>query len=259
MFLYYKKRYQTCLQMLDCARKEFTVLKDEILSYAGVLDPMAEGWVTVLVGKEENRERVKYTQATKEYYVDVLLGVSTDSGDLMGVVENCSLSAGSYKQDEIMKIISAISSFPDLYEQRVSRLANKKFQGKPLWLYALEDRYIADEDLPLNEVQLFERELVAMYEISEKVLIDDLVSMGEVFGGNFRMDRILPSWNRLFGERLIEKAYQYFKIITLRLKVSKGFFVREFVKDVSRQVNYPLVIYRLKRTKVEERDLVTVI
>lgn len=251
MFLYYKKRFQTCLQMLEQARREFPELRDQTMSYAGVLDPMAEGWVSVLVGKEENRDRVRYTQSDKEYLVDIVAGVSTDSGDLMGVVEEFVGEVGN--SGVVMKVVSAVERYSASFEQQVSRFANKKVRGKPLWLHALEGREIADQDLPAQRVEIFERELVGRSEVSGEFLLEEVMSMSEVFGTTFRMERIVPSWDRWFVEHGVGKGTVLsLPVITVRLVVSKGFFVREFVRTIGREVGVPLVVFRLRRTKILE-------
>lgn len=245
MFLYYKKRFQTCLQMLEEARHEFPQLRDEVLSYVGILDPMAEGWVGVLVGKQENRDRLAQTQAVKEYVVDVLVGVSTDSGDLMGKVEKHQLSVDSF-QLERNKVINTFENFAGEFGQRVSRFANKKFQGKPLWWYQLNDVDLPEEALEERQVRILDREVLGIGEVSAEYLAGELEAMANVFGMNFRMDKIIPSWDVVFSD----PQKTVFDLIQFRLVVSKGFFVREFVRELSKLTEIPLVVFKLKRAKI---------
>jgi tRNA pseudouridine(55) synthase len=250
MFLYYKKRFQTCLQMLDEARHEFPQLEDEVLSYVGILDPMAEGWVGVLVGKEENRERLKYSQAVKEYVVKVLVGVSTDSGDLMGVVESCQLEVGSFQLGR-NKVVNAVESFPEEFSQKVSRFANKKYLGKPLWWYKLHNVDVPEEALVERKVRILDREVMGIGEVSGEYLAGEIESMADVFGMSFRMDRVIPSWDVVFSDVQNTK----FDVIQIRVVVSKGFFVREFVREISRRVGVPLVVLNLRRSKIFDLPL----
>ena len=60
----YKKRGETPLQALNRLRKEAPKLENEILSYAGRLDPLAEGLMLVLIG-EANKKREKYLNLDK--------------------------------------------------------------------------------------------------------------------------------------------------------------------------------------------------
>lgn len=245
MFLHYKRRYQTCLQMLDEIRREFEVLRNKKMSYAGVLDPMAEGWVPILVGKEENQNRVQYTQSAKEYVVGILLGVQTDSNDLMGVVERFG-TRNLRKAEILFEIARKLEEFPTEYRQKVSVFANKKYRSKPLWWYKLNEVDLPEEAFVERSVRIWEREVVSLREVTREYLVEEIVAMSEVFGESFRMSRIVPSWGKFFEEVSMES----FVVLEARLVVSKGFFVREFVRDLGKQVGVPMCILTLKRTKI---------
>ena len=58
------------------------------LAYAGRLDPMASGKLLILIG-DECKVQEKYHSLDKEYHVEVLLGVSSDSGDVLGLLSPC--------------------------------------------------------------------------------------------------------------------------------------------------------------------------
>jgi tRNA U55 pseudouridine synthase TruB len=66
MILIDKKVGETPLELINRIRIEMPELKDERLSYAGRLDPMAEGQMLILVG-DENDNREKYLGLDKEY------------------------------------------------------------------------------------------------------------------------------------------------------------------------------------------------
>jgi len=66
------------------------------MTYAGRLDPLAEGLLLVLTG-EECKNKEKYLGLDKEYEVDVLFGFATDTYDILGKV----LSAKNYSKSEI--------------------------------------------------------------------------------------------------------------------------------------------------------------
>lgn len=248
MFLHYKRRYQTCLQMLDEIRREFEALRDKKMSYAGVLDPMAEGWVPILVGKEENQDRVRHTQSVKEYVVGILLGIQTDSNDLMGVVEKFE-SASLRRAATLFEIVKSLEEFPSSHKQKISAFANKKYRSKPLWWYKLNEGDLPEEALVERSVQIWDREVVSMREVTREYLVEEIVAMSEVFGESFRMPKIVPSWGKFFEEVLVES----FVVLEVRMTVSKGFFVREFVRDLSVQTGVPMCAHTLKRTKVLEQ------
>jgi tRNA pseudouridine55 synthase len=66
-------------------REQRRDLWNETLSYAGRLDPMAEGVLLCLVGSA-NARREAYLDLNKEYILDVLFGFSTDTYDILGKV-----------------------------------------------------------------------------------------------------------------------------------------------------------------------------
>ena len=67
----YKNEGETPLECLERFRVEQPIYKDAVLSYAGRLDPMAEGVMLVLVD-EENKNREKYLSLDKTYEVEIL-------------------------------------------------------------------------------------------------------------------------------------------------------------------------------------------
>ncbi len=83
----YKKLGETPLECLNRLRLEKPDYKEAVLSYAGRLDPMAEGVLLVLVG-EENKNREKYLSLSKTYIVEILWGIETDTYDLLGRVSS---------------------------------------------------------------------------------------------------------------------------------------------------------------------------
>lgn len=249
MFLHYKRRYQTCLQMLDEVRREFEVLRHEKMSYAGVLDPMAEGWVPILVGKAENQNRLQHTQSAKEYKVGILLGIQTDSNDLMGIVERFE-NKNLRKAEILFEVVRRLEEFPSSYNQKVSAFANKKYRSKPLWWYKLNEVDLPEEALVERSVQILDGEIVSMQEITREYLVEEIVAMSEVFGESFRMPRVVPSWGKFFEEVIMES----FVVLEVRMVVSKGFFVREFVRDMSIETGVPMCVHTLKRTKVFEQE-----
>ncbi len=59
----------------------------ERITHTGSLDPMAEGVVVVLTG-EDRFLKEKYSNSDKEYEFEILIGVSTDSHDLLGLIND---------------------------------------------------------------------------------------------------------------------------------------------------------------------------
>src|SRR5260221_10407124 len=57
------------------------------MTYAGRLDPMAEGLLLVLCGEEIDKKE-KYLNLSKTYEFEVLWGFSSDTLDILGLVSD---------------------------------------------------------------------------------------------------------------------------------------------------------------------------
>ena len=97
----WKNTGQTPLDTIDQLRIDNPEYKDEKITYAGRLDPLAEGEMILLVGEEVHNKQ-DYLDLEKEYEVDILLGVSTDSFDILGLVEEEGVVLGAQRAEEAM-------------------------------------------------------------------------------------------------------------------------------------------------------------
>jgi tRNA pseudouridine(55) synthase len=249
MILAYKKKYQTCLQMLDELRVTQPELLNAKLSYNGILDPMAEGVVPVLVGDEENKNRAAITGSEKEYEVGVLIGVSTDSADLLGIVNGWS--------DDLVNvntIVGVVESAPSSFEQVVPMHSNRKVRGKRLWWWILKGVEIPEEERPRNRVAIVEREYLNTVSISREALLNEIDLMGKNIGERFRLSKVMESWNQYLAETNLKNYF----VLNFRLKVTSGFYVRTFVEGISRQLGIPMVVLSLKRIKIYETNMAEV-
>lgn len=82
----YKKVGETPLECLGRWVKQNPKYENMKMTYAGRLDPMAEGELLVLVG-EECYEKEKYLGLDKEYEFDILFGFGTDTYDILGLTD----------------------------------------------------------------------------------------------------------------------------------------------------------------------------
>lgn len=85
VFIAIKEEGETPLECL-IRLKEGGFLPNDKFTYAGRLDPMASGLMIFLRG-EAILEKDKYLSLDKEYEVEVLFGISTDTGDVLGKIE----------------------------------------------------------------------------------------------------------------------------------------------------------------------------
>jgi len=84
---YNRKEYRrNSSRALNRTRKLEQIDAKTPLTYAGRLDPMAEGVLIILVG-DECKKKQKYLGLDKEYEIEVLFGLETDTQDILGVIK----------------------------------------------------------------------------------------------------------------------------------------------------------------------------
>jgi len=121
----YKKLGETPRERLERLRIEKPQYAGEVLSYAGRLDPMAEGVLIALVGAE-NHKRDQYLELSKEYVLDVLFGFSTDSYDVLGKI----LGDGDPSVVTPRSIKRALNEFRGQFSQEYPPYSSKTVEGK---------------------------------------------------------------------------------------------------------------------------------
>jgi tRNA pseudouridine55 synthase len=81
----YKNRGETPLECILRFKKENPDYMNDKMTYAGRLDPLAEGLLLVLVG-DECKNKEKYLKFDRKYEVEGTFWFCTDIYDLLGVL-----------------------------------------------------------------------------------------------------------------------------------------------------------------------------
>lgn len=241
----YKNEGETPLEALDRLRVEQPEYKDAVLSYAGRLDPMAEGKLLVLVG-EENKEREKYLALDKEYEVEILFGVGTDTGDILGITTPAgpdhSKSALDGRTEGVGNVQDVIQSFVGKFTQKYPHYSSKTVQGKPLFQWAREGR-LDEIKIPEREAEIYSIGLLKTYEMSgEEILKKVSERIGKV-KGDFRQKEILNSWK----ESLVGKECMMGTIIQIRVSCSSGTYMRSLAEAIGQKAGNRAIAWSIKR------------
>ena len=239
MILINKKRGETPLQALERARKNKNSLKKEKLSYIGRLDPMAEG-AMILIAGEENNNREKYLNFDKEYEATFLLGVSTDSGDILGLINGVSVK---YPPD--ISIKRAINGLYKIKSQKYPWMSGKTIDGKKMFdIY--KDGEADKFKRPTLKVRIHKISNIKFSSIDMKKLEKDILITTNKVNGEFRQKDIVKKWREFFADKKVKKI----KIFSFKVKVSSGTFIRGFCENFEKSLKVPVLLYRLKRTKI---------
>lgn len=241
MLLISKKRGETPLHALERARKSRKSLKTEKLSYIGRLDPMAEGEMILLVGDKENKERAKYLNFDKEYEAVFLVGASTDSGDILGfltIIHQGQTLMGN-------KIKDAVLVLQKVRIQKYPWMSGKTINGKKMFdIY--KDGEIEGLRRPTIKIKVSKISGIKISKISKKKLESDIFKIIPKVSGEFRQEETLKKWKSFFSKTEV----RYFQTISFKIKVSSGTFIRGLCENLEKSLKTPVLLYKLKRTKI---------
>ncbi len=231
--LLYKKLGETPLECLSRFKKESPEYADIPMTYAGRLDPMTEGVLVALSG-EKVKEKEKYLGLSKTYVFQILWGVGTDSQDLLGlVVESHKVHKVPSESEIRMVLEKSIGKFEQKYPHYSSKSIAARFKGKEV----LEESH---------EVEVYNAKFISRKTVSNSDFLRYIVRNISLVTGAFRQKEILEKWK----ETLSKGAFDTWVIDTIRVEVSSGFYVRQFVSDLAEKLNTCATTFHIQRTQV---------
>ena len=235
-YIIWKNLGETPLEALERLASELSIPKEIPLTYAGRLDPAAEGFLIILVGDECNKKE-EYTKLTKTYMAEILIGVSTDTYDLLGIP-----TLGTEGKNVLKKVQEYLDEHMGKFMQTYPAYSSKTVDGTQLHAYA---RSGDDVELPEHEVELLSYEDLSIEEILSE---DVLVRVGEVTAtvtGDFRQAEIAQAWAEV---NLPEKM----QLLEITLTVGSGFYIRQLAEDLGKHLGTGACLYSLIRTQIGE-------
>ncbi len=238
----YKRLCETPLERLERLRAEKPEYAHEVLSYAGRLDPMAEGVLLALVGSA-NSNRNAYLDMNKEYVLDVLFGFSTDTYDILGrVMEHGDPSILTKKMIE-----KGLNEFRGSFEQEYPPYSSKAVEGKSMFEWA-RSNMLSTIVVPHKTVNIYEIELAGVYKINEKTLLNYIEQHVEKVQGDFRQEEIMRLWHR----HLRQDGDREFACATIKISCSSGAYARSIAHSLGIELGVPALALHILRTRVGE-------
>jgi tRNA pseudouridine55 synthase len=234
----FKPQCLTSLETLSIFRKSYPLYQNEKLGYAGTLDPLAEGVLVVLVG-EENKKRKEYINLDKEYIFSFILGIKTDTYDVLGKITGYS----NVEDIKKMPLQRLFSSYRGEIAQAYPPYSSKKVKGKPLFLYAKEGEFPNTEKKIRKIYEFSLKEIIA---VPPKFLEDAIVKKIKLVHGDFRQEEILSSWDLFFKKNKSSKFY----IVSAHIVCSSGTYVRTLVHDIGERLGMHATVFGISRTRV---------
>jgi tRNA pseudouridine(55) synthase len=240
----YKRPGETPLERLQRFRNAHPEYRDVPMTYAGRLDPLAEGVLLVLAGEERFR-RDAYLKLPKQYRFEVLWGFATDTGDLLGLVTKSAQSA----PDEAA-VAAVFSNFLGKILQPYPAYSSHPFEGKPLHARAREGT-LPEKNWPMKEVEVYDIAMLGYSRISYEALRAAAEAAVSGVGGDFRQEKILARWREeLLGEGSCS-------VSAVRVRCSSGTYVRGLVQSAGERLGILALALRIVRETAGEWSIET--
>lgn len=240
VFLIYKERGETLAVLIERFRLEQGVDSGIPVTYAGRLDPMAEGVVILLVGEACKRKEA-FLGFDKEYECQVLFGVSTDTFDMLGIVD--SFQPKTVSKDAFLEALHSIQGEIMLPYPPYS---SKPVDGIPLFHRARTGSL--PSTLPQKKGYIYTAQLIEMKDVSLRDYISTALQDIGFVKGDFRQDEIIKKWNEYQSDDTVVS------VATIRLVVSSGVYVRSIATHIGSLLGVLALAYSIKRISLQKNS-----
>ncbi|MDD5165200.1 MAG: hypothetical protein PHG25_01525 [Candidatus Pacebacteria bacterium] len=244
---------QTPLEALEHLRHEKGIDSSVPMTYAGRLDPMAEGLLLILIG-DECKMKDQYLGLDKEYEVEILLGIGSDTADVLGKIIQGGqiLDVRFENQRKTQKISEEIiqKQLNNLVGKRTEKYpaySSKPVNGKPLFEHA-KSGSLDDIEMPKKEIEVYSIDFLGQQEISKKELMKIIIERIQKVKGNFRQEEIVDSWKQVI--KAGGTTQEYFQVIKLKVHSSSGAYMRTLAEKLGESLGIHALALSIKRTKI---------
>jgi len=205
----HKPKGMTSREVVNQVGKIFHTKK---VGHMGTLDPLAEG-VLVLGINQGTKVIELFSSSDKEYVAEAVMGISSDTLDIMGDLEKFSLER-KYSEEEIRQVLE---SFLGTYCQEVPLYSAIHVDGKRLYEYARNEQEVK---LPTKQVNIQEIKLI-----------------------QYLQDEFPPTFTFQVSVSISPKFF-FFKFF-----LRKEFYFRSLIRDIGVKLNCPSIMKNLLRTR----------
>ncbi len=249
----YKQIGETPLETLEKFRQKMIVedpdnkevWKNTPMTYAGRLDPMAEGLLLILIG-DECKNKEKYLGLDKEYEVEIVFGISTDTYDSLGL-------ATATKKPTALKelILPDLTRYVGRFTQAYPPFSSKTIGGKQL--HELSQESNLPDRMPTKEVEIYSIEYIdskyfsqsqkVMGQIKYTELISRIQNMINLVHGDFRQKDILKGWAQM-------PNLDELPTIRIRVNCSSGTYMRSLAHKIGQDLGVGAFAVSIRRTRI---------
>lgn len=231
-----------------------SILKEDRLCYAGRLDPMAQGYMLFLTGEDVSHMRF-HLPHQKTYEFNMVLGISTESLDMVSIITEKELLQDN--QEDRAFIERCLYAFIDGYTTQAYPMVSSYVmrQGgirKPLWWYAKENIPVTP---PIKEVTIVESKIgESVYVTPKQFAFDAILRCDTVLNDKTKRDlnicAVKEQYLEMLSENVATNKNKYVLCCPMKLRVSSGFYIRQFCADFGKYIGIPCIASDITRTEI---------
>ncbi|MEK7552174.1 MAG: hypothetical protein AAB534_02035 [Patescibacteria group bacterium] len=251
---FYKKLGETPKEAIERLRKEKPEYKDSRLTYAGRLDPMAEGVLLILEGDYTEANKLEVLKLPKQYYFEVLWGFKSDTFDILGIPEK-----GKTGMVDQTKLDQALLEIKNLKEISYPPFSSKTLNGIPLFKLAREGK-LDKSKIPTRDINIFSLIKVKDFEISPEDLLKLVRERIFLVAGDFRQKETEKKWSQILSNSKdrhlrsseLQRTEEIFSVSCFRAEVSTGTYIRSLANRMGEMLGTGALCLKIVREKVGE-------
>lgn len=218
-------------------------------SYAGRLDPMAEGLLVVLEGARCD-EQEAWQHHAKEYAWELLLGVGSDSYDVLGLAQL------QLPDDWDVAVRAATEALEHgllgRRQQPYPPYSSARVAGHPLFWWAQQGR-LNEVQIPRVEVEVRACRVGCVRWVPISFLLRDLLDrIGRVTGTGFRQAAVCARWREVLGALPSDTRLP---LLSVRSSVSSGTYIRSLAHEAGAAAGCGGLAWSICRTAVLGTEL----
>lgn len=248
VFEIYKEVGETPLEALERFRASNSELSDKPMTYAGRLDPLAEGVLIILVG-DECKDKEKYLNMDKEYEVEIAFGMSTDTYDALGLINTEKHKIVTGIRNSFSGLEVDLTKYVGKFKQQYPPFSAKTVDG--VKLYELAKNGELPDEMPTKEVEIYSIDIINCCAIKSDNLRTRIIQMIDRVKGDFRQFTIKTKWCEVLGlENPDTNSYsKYFEVLKIRVRCSSGTYMRSLAHRIGEDLGIGAFALGIKRTK----------
>lgn len=236
----YKPICLTPLETIGLYRQSHPGSEQLKMAYAGRLDPMAEG-VLLLLDGDELKKRDEYQRLPKTYTVEMVLGIATDTHDIMGLP----VTKPSSDMPSHTAVRQTVSEMVGTHLQAYPAFSSARVNGKPLYYWARKGE-LSQISVPSKQVIVHTAEITGTSTIYATELLTIQEHRLTLVKGAFRQEEIQRTWN----STIAPLGQVPLPVYTVTIACSGGTYMRSLVHEAGQKLGCGAFCLRIIRTKV---------